>query len=293
MLRNKVLRALWDKKYYLKPYYASEPIHSPVLRMLHLKDYLPDMGYRRGDGSGAQPEAQRLMASGNEAYNSHGAASPRHGLPESQRLSHPQSGMEHPFAAQMAPTPQARGRTKLAAVQRLQMKAAREAPERRQAGEAANRGPSSADAMMEREANGRHEAELLEPTHARAGAAPDSERRRATRVQVLAGGDEPPTSPAGVARWWHRRKDVNKPDAGDIWESRAMRRQRAQEHVAAKARLLDLCFGTLKQQPARALVPRPVLHASGERAAHESKKDEACRILHAAGGGDWLDASEQ
>ena len=75
---NKVLRALWDKKYYLKPYYASEPLHSPVLRMLHLKDYvsptsthngllkdyLPDMGDRTGDGRSERPESQRLMESG-------------------------------------------------------------------------------------------------------------------------------------------------------------------------------------------------------------------------------------
>ena len=101
-LRNKVLRALWDRKYYLKPYYASEPLHSPVLRMLHLRDYLPDMGYRRGDGSGQPPESQRLMASGNEPFNSHGSTATVGGaMPESQRLSHPQSGIPHPFAAQM------------------------------------------------------------------------------------------------------------------------------------------------------------------------------------------------
>jgi hypothetical protein len=82
----KVLRALWDKKYYVEPYYASEPLHSPVLHMLHLKDYIPDMGGRTGDGRGEPPESQRLMASGNEdARGRARVETDGQELPESQR----------------------------------------------------------------------------------------------------------------------------------------------------------------------------------------------------------------
>ena len=67
------------------------------------------------------------------------------------------------------------------------------------------------------------------------------------------------------------------------------RRARAQLRVAAKAELLDLCFGTLNHHPARNLVMYKTQQQEGgdkrvqrEKAMHEEKKEEACRILRSA-----------
>jgi hypothetical protein len=287
------LRALWDKKYYLKPYYASEPLHSPVLRMLHLKDYLPDMGYRSGDGSGHSPESQRLMASGNPALNNQASIGRLDSaMPESQRLSHPQSGMPHPFAAQMKLD---RGTSKMAAAKRVKLKAAREAGRWAAAYGVAT---TLSAREMERQANGRAEAQRLLAVRAPLGSGAEKGQGRGTRVQgkLLADDEVPPSSPAGVARWWRRRTTVRKPDAGDIWQSHTRKLRRAEEHIAAKAHLLDLCFGTLKQEPAPTIVgwkPVGTVHVSSGKALHERKKEEACRILRAAGSSDWLDQSKQ
>ena len=68
--------------------------------------------------------------------------------------------------------------------------------------------------------------------------------------------------------------------------------------MAAKAQLLDLCFGTLNHHPARNLVMYTTQQQVGgdkrvqrekadkrvqrEKAVHEEKKEEACRILRSA-----------
>jgi len=297
---SKVLRALWDKKYYLTPYYASEPLHSPVLHTLHLKDYLPDMGGRAGDGSGARPESQRLMASG--APDSSGRAGvpvPGRGLSESQRLSHPPSGVEHPFAAALRQPRGRDGDIKLAAKRRLERKAvaSQEGAHRSDRQHAGRSSESIAS-----EANGGREAQRLldSDAHQREDRGRDTGSFFSSwggRQEVLASTDEesPPSSPGGVARWWKQRKQVRVPDAGDIWQQSLMRRQRAQERVVAKAKLLDLCFGTLHHHPADSLVR--VFGTHGTRAGHAGgggdaakkerglKKEEACRMLREAGHG--------
>jgi len=307
-----VLRALWDKKYYLKPYYAAEPQHTPVLKMLHLKDYLLDMGYRNGDGRGEPPEAKRLMASGNaDSSGKPGVPVPGRELGEAQRLSHAVSGKEHPFSAEMH---QGCGRE-----HGMQLAA----PAKNVASDAEWKG-------MEREANGGEEKqneigneESASSDSSAPRAAADSlkfftEWGGAARNEVLSSSEEksPPTSPGGVAKWWGHRKHVVAHDSGDIWNTVSERRQRAQERVAAKAHLLDQCFGTLHHEPARSLVmynsaqhvSRAWAHASRggsaeedktpknapglarkeAMASHELEKDDACRMLRSAGGGDWL-----
>ena len=310
-----MLRALWDKKYYLKPYYASEPLHSPVLHMLHLKDYVPDMGYRTGDGRGEPPESQRLMASGNEDSSGRsGVAVPGREL-ESQRLSHPQSGIEHPFAAEMR---QVRGRLHGEGLAALHDEARRKVDAA--AGRLARGDDSTVLSTVMREANGRHEEGVLSTQQAGGGERPPRAAQdvalffnhwgRASHEQVLASSDDeqPPSSPDGVMKWWKGRKEVRVDDGGDMWNSAAQRRQRAQERVAAKAHLLDLCFGTLHHHPAKNLVgfvTSPAAKGGGgkgvgagrgsggvrdtETEEHERKKEEACNLLRQAGtGGAWL-----
>jgi len=283
---NKVLRALWDKKYYLKPYYASEPLHSPVLRMLHLtdyvsptgthtgllKDYLPDMGDRTGDGRGERPESQRIMATGapsrgrNECDVVGSDCVERHDLHWRHGTSGPEVNPKNDI--------------KLAATRRLERKAK----------------------AVAREANGGHETQHLQGSDVHQHE--DRVVARGSRSfysswgggqEALASSDDeaPPSSPGGVARWWKQRKQVRVPDAGDIWKQSSLRRQRAQERVVAKAHLLGLCFGSLNHHPAKNLVSWSLapLADGGPAAANkkrEMKKDEACRLLRQAGHSDLV-----
>ena len=350
---NKVLRALWDKKYYLKPYYASEPIHNPVLHLLHLKDFVQHKQHSE------PPESQRLMLSG--ADEDDDSAGHGYGTSERKRLSHagrtpckgadradcaPYSqqtnGWGHPFAGFQGK--QVRGRVHheaLAATARrhLQRKVWQEHA-------SATGTPSAAvrESMM-REANGGHEAQRLldgglsrggQTSHQPTGsprATADSRRfymrwSHGERRDELSADAEPPSSPRGVARWWRGLERAPVADAGDVWDTARRRRERAQEHVAAKAHLLDLCFGTLRHHPANNLLGEVTssLHKRGNRhrnevekgilreavvsdpvgtsawekpghsaskareaTLHEQEKEAACRVLRAAGtAGLWL-----
>jgi hypothetical protein len=257
-----------------------------VLRMLHLtdyvsptgthtgllKDYLPDMGDRTGDGRGERPESQRIMATGapsrgrNECDVVGSDCVERHDLHWRHGTSGPEVNPKNDI--------------KLAATRRLERKAK----------------------AVAREANGGHETQHLQGSDVHQHE--DRVVARGSRSfysswgggqEALASSDDeaPPSSPGGVARWWKQRKQVRVPDAGDIWKQSSLRRQRAQERVVAKAHLLGLCFGSLNHHPAKNLVSWSLapLADGGPAAANkkrEMKKDEACRLLRQAGHSDLV-----